>query len=208
MRTVCLISMVLMVGCAGMRRSVPPPAPATEPGAATAPEQSRATIVQPSTTVQPAPAEQPMPQAAPSPSAGDRQLDARMSQAEGAIDVEATLRQAGRLAASGTTDQASDLYVRVVGAPNASRDALGAAATGLYRIGDFPAAVRAFARLGSFFRGEEDLRYYDAVCLFETGQYEQARIELACALPYIQVTEDVARYRAKIERMADRPGTP
>ena len=213
MRTVCLISMVLMVGCAGMRRSVPPTAPATEPGAATAPEPSPATMVQPSTQpstiVQPAPAEQPMPQAAPSTSAGDRQLDARMSQAEqGAIDVEATLRQAGRLAASGTTDQASDLYVRVVGAPNASRDALGAAATGLYRIGDFPAAVRAFARLGSFLRGEEDLRYYDAVCLFETGQYEQARIELSCALPYIQVTEDVARYRAKIERMADRPGTP
>ena len=206
MRTVCLISMVLVVGCAGMRRSVPPPAPATEPGAATAPAQSPSTIVQP---VQPAPAEQPMPQAAPSSSAGDRQLDARMSQAEqGAIDVEATLRQAGRLAASGATDQASDLYVRVVGAPNASRDALGAAATGLYRIGDFPAAVRAFARLGSFLRGEEDLRYYDAVCLFETGQYEQARIELACALPYIQVTEDVARYRAKIERMSDRPGTP
>lgn len=132
-----------------------------------------------------------------------------MAQAEqGSIDVAATLRQAARLAESGATEQAADLYSRVVGASNASRESIAAAATGLYRIGDFAGAVRAFARMGAFRRGEEDLRYYDAVSLFETGQYEQARIELACALPYLQITEEVARYRAKIERMADRPGTP
>ncbi|MEO6259644.1 MAG: hypothetical protein ABIP63_04810, partial [Thermoanaerobaculia bacterium] len=210
MRTACLISMLLIVGCASTRKNVPPPAPADP--AATAQESPVSSAVPPAAEVSSAEvptAPQTVPQAAPSSAAADAQLDARMSQAEpGSIDVVATLRQAGRLASSGTTDQAGELYARVAGAPNASRDAIAAAATGLYRIGDFPGAVRAFARLGAFLRGEEDLRYYDAVALFETGQYEQARIELSCALPYIQITEEVARYRTKIERMGDRPGTP
>lgn len=205
MRTACLISILLIAGCAATRKNVPPPAAPAEPGAATAQESPASSAVPPAAEVPTAP--QTVPQAAPSSAAADAQLDARMSQAEpGSIDVVATLRQAGRLASSGTTDQAGELYARVAGAPNASRDAIAAAATGLYRIGDFPGAVRAFARLGAFLRGEEDLRYYDAVALFETGQYEQARIELSCALPYIQITEEVARYRTKIERMG--PGTP
>ena len=204
MRTVCLISMLIMVGCAGTRKNAPPAPSSPEPGASSA-----ETPAAPPTADAPAPAPAPVPTTSTSSSSADRQLEARMAQEEqGSIDVAATLRQASRLAESGATEQAAELYGRVVGAANAQREAISTAATGLYRIGDFAGAVRAFARLGAFRRGEEDLRYYDAVSLFETGQYEQARIELACALPYIQITDDVARYRTKIERMADRPGTP
>jgi len=87
---------------------------------------------------------------------------------------------------------------------NASHDAVAAAATGLYRTGAFSDAGRAFQDVTTFARGEEDLRYYNAVALYETGQYDKAKKELACALPYIQVTEDVTRYRAKIEQTANQ----
>lgn len=206
MRTLCLISILLAAGCAATRKGTPPPATAPAgPDAATASEPSPSPVAATSSQQ----AEPPAPPPAPASSAADRQMEARMAQSEpGSIDVMATLRQAGRLAESGAIDQSAELYERVSAASNSSRDARAAAATGLYRIGAFPAAVRAFARLGSFLRGEEDLRYYDAVSLFETGDYEQAHIELSCALPYLQVTEDVSRYREKIERMANRPGTP
>ena len=204
MRTVCLLSMLIMVGCAGTRKNAPPATPGSEPVASSAEAPTAAP-----TSEAPAPAPAPVPATSTSSSTADRQLEARMAQEElGSIDVAATLRQASRLAESGSSEQAAELYGRVVGAANAQREAIATAATGLYRIGDFAGAVRAFARLGSFRRGEEDLRYYDAVSLFETGQYAQASIELACALPYIQITDDVTRYRTKIERMADRPGTP
>lgn len=118
---------------------------------------------------------------------------------------DATVRQADAFAASGDADQANALYNRIIDSPNASRESIIAAATGLYRTGDFAGAVRGFQRLPNFLRGEEDLRYYNAVALYETGHYEQARKELACALPYIQTTDDVARYRAKIEQTANQP---
>ena len=110
-----------------------------------------------------------------------------------------TIRQANARASSGQLDEANRLYVNVVDAPDAPRDAIIAAATGLYRTGDYAGAVPAFARLGVFARGEEDLRYYNAVSLYETGRYADAKRELACALPFITVTADVERYRAKIE---------
>ena len=114
-------------------------------------------------------------------------------------DLADTLRQANTAATNGQLAEANRLYASVVDAPNASRDAIVAAAIGLYRTSDFIDAVRGFAKLGVFARGEEELRYYDAVALFETGRYVEAKKELACALPYIEVTPEVARYRAKIE---------
>jgi len=114
-------------------------------------------------------------------------------------DAADTLRQANTAAANGQVAHANRLYASVVDAPNASRDAVVNAATGLYRTGDFADAVRAFAKLGTFARGEEDLRYYNAVSLYEMGRYAEAKHELACALPYISVTPDVDRYRVKIE---------
>ncbi|HEX8618509.1 MAG TPA: hypothetical protein VF911_13055 [Thermoanaerobaculia bacterium] len=72
-------------------------------------------------------------------------------------------------------------------------------AEGLYRARDFAGALAAFERAGALRRGEEPYRYYVAVALYETGQYDRARRELAAALPYIEVTADVERYRLKIQ---------
>ena len=64
---------------------------------------------------------------------------------------------------------------------------------------DFAGAARAFKRAGAIGSGEEQYHYSFAVALYETGRYAEAKRELAASLPYITVTEDVTRYRAKIE---------
>lgn len=111
------------------------------------------------------------------------------------------LRRGESLAQSGNLDEANAVYAAVANAPNAPREIVAAAATGLYRTSDFRDAVSALARLGAFAHGEEDLRYYNAVSLFEIGRFDEAKRELACALPFIQPSDDVMRYRAKIEQM-------
>jgi hypothetical protein len=115
--------------------------------------------------------------------------------------IDPTLDQAASLAANGQPDQARRVYLALLNQANVSRQTIAEAARGLYRLGFFADAVEAFRNLGTFNRGEEDLRYYNAVSLFEIGHYEDAKKELACALPYIQVTSDVARYRDKIQKM-------
>jgi tetratricopeptide (TPR) repeat protein len=112
----------------------------------------------------------------------------------------AKLRKAESRAAEGDFGEATRLYLEVASAPSAPHEMIGAAGAGLYRVGAYDDAVNAFNRLGAFARGEEDLRYYDAVSLYETGHYEEAQKQLACALPYVQVTDAVARYRTKIEQ--------
>jgi tetratricopeptide (TPR) repeat protein len=67
-----------------------------------------------------------------------------------------------------------------------------------YRARDFATAARAFSRSG-FNTSDAPYRYYYAVALFETGQSAAAKRELSQALPYIEVTPDVAAYRTKIE---------
>jgi tetratricopeptide (TPR) repeat protein len=108
------------------------------------------------------------------------------------------LRQAEALADMGETDTARRIYLRLAASP--AREILAAAAVGLYRIAAYRDAIDAFRRLGALARGEEDLHYYYAVALYEAGEFEAARKELACALPFIEVTDEVARYRLKIER--------
>jgi Flp pilus assembly protein TadD len=122
--------------------------------------------------------------------------------------IDPTLEQAASLAANGQPDQSRRVYLALVNSANVSRATIAAAARGLYRLGAYADAVEAFRNLGSFARGEEDLRYYNAVSLFETGHYDEARRELACALPYIQITSDVARYRDKIQKMANPKSSP
>lgn len=113
-----------------------------------------------------------------------------------------TLEQAAAFALNGRIDDSQRVYLALLKGTNASRDTIAAAATGLYRIGDYADAAGGFRKLGMFARGEEDLRFYNAVSLFETGRYFEAKLELACAIPFIQLTTDVSRYRAKIEQMA------
>jgi len=66
-----------------------------------------------------------------------------------------------------------------------------------YRARDFATAARAFARSG-FNSSEAPYRYYYAVALYETGQPAAAKAQLEQALPYIELTPDVAAYRDKI----------
>jgi hypothetical protein len=115
--------------------------------------------------------------------------------------IDPTLDQATSLATNNQPDQARRVYLALLNQANVSRQTIAEAARGLYRLGAFADAVEAFRNLGIFNRGEEDLRYYNAVSLFEIGHYEDAKKELACALPYIQITSDVARYRDKIQKM-------
>ena len=105
--------------------------------------------------------------------------------------IDPTLDQAASLATNNQPDQARRVYLALLNQANVSRQTIAAAARGLYRLGAFADAVEAFRNLGTFNRGEEDLRYYNAVSLFETGHYDDAKKELACALPYIEVTSDV-----------------
>ena len=112
-----------------------------------------------------------------------------------------TIRRAEGMAIAGDMEDANAMYARLLSTPNPSRDLIAAVATGFYRTGDFPGALRAFDRLGTFARGEEDLRYYKAVALYETGRYGEAKKELECALPFIERTDEVDRYREKIEQV-------
>jgi len=172
-----LLAVLLLSACA-RHRAVIEPAPAVAP----VPQ----TPVPTAAMTPPAPAPEPVPvAAAPAPPPV----------------IDPTLDQAASLAANGQPDQARRVYLALLKTANVSRATIAASAQGLYRLGDYADAVEAFRNLGTFSRGEEDLRYYNAVSLFETGRYADAKKELACALPFIQITSDVARYRDKIEQM-------
>ena len=136
--------------------------------------------------------------------AAQRSADERVATAasEARRNLQQTLRQAEAFAENGQIGEANSLYVRLLGSPDVSRETLVAVATGLYRTGDFSHAVTAFQKIGTLAKGEEDLHYYNAVSLYETGHYRDAQKELSCALPFIQVTDEVSRYRAKIEQSA------
>lgn len=114
-------------------------------------------------------------------------------------DVAASLADAQHAIDSGDIDRARSIYDALSSAPSLSHDAALRVAEGLYRVRGFAGAARAFARAGAIGRGEEGYHYYYAVALYETGRYGNAKRELAAALPYITITPDVARYRAKIE---------
>jgi len=116
------------------------------------------------------------------------------------VSLTTKLKQAQRAALNGDVDNAVFLFSQVASSTNADRSQIAAAATGLYRTSAYIEAVEAFRRLGPFAHGEADLRYYDAVALYETGHYDEARKQLACALPFLEPTDDVARYQMKIEQ--------
>jgi predicted Zn-dependent protease len=110
-----------------------------------------------------------------------------------------SLADAQRAIDSGDIDRARSIYNELSTAPSISHTVALSVAEGLYRVRDFTGAEKAFARAGAIGRGEEGYHYYYAVALYETGHYGDAKREIAAALPYIAVTPDVTRYRAKIE---------
>lgn len=113
--------------------------------------------------------------------------------------IDDDVARADEAAAKGNFGDAAQSYVTIANTPSIARENIAQAAVGLYRIGAFAEAADAFRKLGTFAKGEEDLRYYYAVALYETGRFEEARKELRCALPYIEATSDVERTRMKIE---------
>jgi hypothetical protein len=133
--------------------------------------------------------------------AAERAATARVTEMEAAARREylLALRTAETAAGGGQVDEAVRIYTGLANSTAVPREVLAEAAVGLYRTGSFREAAAAFRKFGTFAKGEEDLRYYYAVALYETGSYAEAQKELACALPFIQVTDDVSRYRTKIE---------
>jgi hypothetical protein len=128
-----------------------------------------------------------------------RRIEARTTPATGGGT--ATLRQAEAALQRGDFEAAHAAYLAQLDAQD--RDTLLRAGSGLYRLGDFRGAVRAFGKVGALRSGEEIFRYYAAVSLYETGQYAAAKKQLACALPYIETTPETARYQTKIEGAID-----
>jgi hypothetical protein len=119
--------------------------------------------------------------------------------AKPAVDVNAQLAAADRALSSVNLVEARRVYREVMKAHSLGRADLIRAGEGLYRARDFGGALEAFRRLGTLRRGEEPYRYYVAVALYETGDYAAAKRELTAALPHIELTPDVQRYRARIE---------
>lgn len=114
-------------------------------------------------------------------------------------DIGETIFAAERAVNQGDLASARNLYRALLAQPQLPRTSALRIAEGLYRSRDFPNTVKAFGRAMPLARGEEPYRYYLAVALYETGNYAAAKRELAAALPYIDETPDVSRYRAKIE---------
>jgi tetratricopeptide (TPR) repeat protein len=116
-----------------------------------------------------------------------------------ASEVATRLTAAERGLNTGNLNDARRAYRELLAVPGLDHETLVRIAEGLYRARDFSSALSAFNRVGTLRRGEEPYRYYIAVALYETGDFARAKKELAAALPYIEVTPDVARYRVKIE---------
>lgn len=118
-------------------------------------------------------------------------------------EANAALAAGDRAVASAQLNEARRAYRTLLTASGVSREALIRVAEGLYRARDFEGALEAFARVGTLRRGEEPYHYYMAVASYETGKYARAKAELSAAIPFIEITPDVARYRAKIEATVD-----
>lgn len=119
------------------------------------------------------------------------------------INVKARLADGERALQRNALAEARPIYRELLEASGIDHPTMLLIAEGSYRARDFAGTVRAFERAGTLNRGEEPYRYYLAVAMYETGDYHGAKRELAGALPYIEVTADVARYRVKIEGAID-----
>jgi tetratricopeptide (TPR) repeat protein len=116
-----------------------------------------------------------------------------------AKDVATRLAAAERALAAAQLPEARRIYREILDSPGIDRDSILHVAEGSYRARDFAGTLAAFKALGPLKRGEEPYGYYYAVSLYETGAYDAAKKAIAAALPFIEMTPDVVRYRTKIE---------
>ena len=186
-----------------------PPPPQAQPQSPTAPKSTAITIPPPVIVPapqpqRPAPASQsakPAPRMdapAPQPQAVRPQQQPQPQAAKPPAETGA-LAEADRAVNSGDLAAARALYRSVLDSPGLTHVAALHVAEGLYRSRDFAGAIRAFERAGPIQTGEEQYHYYYAVALYESGRYAESKRELRAALPFIEVTPDVERYREKIE---------
>lgn len=160
----------------------------TNPVATPEPQPPQPQPPQPQPTpAQPPTAQPPQPQPAPQPAA------------PAANDPAALIAEGDRAIGAGDLAQARQAYSAALDTPSLAHALLLKIGEGLYRARDFRDAASAFGRAGAFAKDEEPYHYYYAVALYESGQYAEAKRELAAALPYIEITRDVEDYRAKIE---------
>jgi tetratricopeptide (TPR) repeat protein len=199
-----------------VRPQVTTPAPQTTTPESTAPQTITPSVSAPAkpkpepATVKPA-TKPPATTAAQTPVTGGTQTSGRGGPVEpvrpaapaprplSATEVTTRLAAAERALNGANLNEARRGYRELLAAPGIDHDSLIRIAEGLYRARDFAAALSAFNRIGALRRGEEPYRYYVAVAAYETGDYARAKKELAAALPYIEITPDVARYRTRIE---------
>jgi hypothetical protein len=185
----------------GSPSPTPPPVPAPQHSSAPAPTPQPSTAPvpappQPTANPKPPPAPVPVPQVQPRPQPQPKPQP--QATATKPVDINAQMAQGDAALANNNLPAARAAYQSVINQPGLDHATLLRIGEQSYRARDFATAIRAFTRSG-FATGEQPYHYYFAVALYETGQYEAARRELAEALPYIEVTQDVAQYRAKIE---------
>jgi tetratricopeptide (TPR) repeat protein len=186
----------------GMSSSTSPVSPPQTKPSVTTPRQETRTVR--FSEPEPAPARQAVtpPQArveAPKPPVTAAKPQTAQTTVSAQADVASRVAAAERALGAANLTEASRIYRDVLTTPSLDRATLIRIGEGLYRARDFAQALTAFRRLGALRAGEEAYRYYIAVALYETADLVAAKRELAAALPYIEITPDVQRYRAKIE---------
>jgi hypothetical protein len=198
------------------RIATPQPAPAPAPTETTIVvpmPQQQPPVVEPRITVQPlpltpAPVSHPVAQpvkpptqqrAAVQPAPQPRVVQPALARPH--VNVDAQLTAADTAIERDQLAEAARIYHLLLDDPQLTHEQLLHVGEGAYRARDFADSARALERSG-FRGGDEPYRYYYAVALYETGDYTGARRELRAALPYIEVTREVARYRAKIDGAA------
>jgi tetratricopeptide (TPR) repeat protein len=185
----------------------PPPAPAQEQAQAPAQSPAAAPAKLPAATKVPQPQPtQPKPQQivpAPATTAPPTPAPVPAPKALSPQDANALLVAGERAVSAAQLSEARRVYRSLLEAPGVTRDTLIRVAEGLYRARDFEGSLLAFAKVGTLRRGEEPYHYYMAVASYETGKFAKAKAEMNAAIPFIEITPDVARYRAKIEASVD-----
>jgi tetratricopeptide (TPR) repeat protein len=189
------------LGLASAVQSVPPPQVAATSTPASAQPATNTQIAVPASQTatppqNPAPARTEITTPAP-------QVTPRRTPVRPPVDVAARLRDAERAISASDLPTARGAYADILTVTSLDHATLLRVAEGTYRSRDFRNTVAAFARLGALAPNEEPYRYYLAVALYETGEYARAKRELAAVLPAIEITPDVAAYRAKIEAAID-----
>ncbi|HVG25718.1 MAG TPA: hypothetical protein VND45_16295 [Thermoanaerobaculia bacterium] len=150
----------------------------------------------PTTTTAPPVAQ---PQNKPQPQPVRPQTSTTRPQPQRTVDVAGRLAAADRALAASNINEARRTYRELLGVSGLDHGQLVRLAEGFYRSRDFANVLAAFDRAGPLRPGEEPYRYYMAVAAYEIGQFDRARRELSGALPFIELTPDVQRYRVKIE---------